>query len=101
VPFASDWAPLWIGLGALSFDVLAAVVVTSLLRGRIPYRLWRQVHWLAYAAWPLALVHGLGAGTDTATPWMRSVEVACLAVVGAVLSWRVLALDEPSARTTR
>ena len=25
------------------------------------------IHWLAYAAWPLALMHGIGMGTDAAT----------------------------------
>jgi len=101
VPFTSHWAPFWIGLGALAFDLLAAIVLTSLVRRRIPHRLWRQVHWLAYAAWPLALAHGLGAGTDAGTPWMRIVELACLAAVGFVLCWRVLALDEPSAPAAR
>jgi sulfoxide reductase heme-binding subunit YedZ len=95
VPFTSDWAPLSVGLGAVALDLLAAIVVTSLLRRRLPYRLWRGLHWLAYAAWPLALAHGLGAGSDAATGWMRGVDIACLAAVGTVLCWRVLALDEP------
>ena len=49
-------------LGTLACDLLLAVVVTSLLRARFGYRTWRAVHWLAYASWPLALVHSLGHG---------------------------------------
>jgi sulfoxide reductase heme-binding subunit YedZ len=100
VPFTSEWAPFSIGLGAVALDLLAAIVVTSLLRRHLPYRLWRRLHWLAYAAWPLALVHGLRAGSDAATAWMRGVDIACVAAVGAVLCWRVLALDEPGEGAT-
>jgi hypothetical protein len=46
VPFASSYHPLWLGLGALAFDILAALVVTSLLRVRLGHRVWRAVHWL-------------------------------------------------------
>jgi sulfoxide reductase heme-binding subunit YedZ len=94
VPFTSAWAPLWIGLGALALDLVAALVVTSLLRRRLPDALWRRVHWAAYAAWPLALVHGLGAGTDRATEWTRVVDALCVGLVGAALAWRVLAVDD-------
>ena len=99
VPFTSHWAPFWVGLGALALDLVAALVVTSLVRHRLPYGLWRRIHWAAYAAWPLALVHGLGAGSDRATEWMRVVDALCVAAVGAALAWRVLALEEPEAAT--
>ncbi len=39
-----------------------ALVVTSLVRRRLGYRTWRAVHWLAYASWPIAVLHGLGHG---------------------------------------
>ena len=31
---------------------------------RLGLRTWRAVHWLAYLCWPVALVHGLGTGSD-------------------------------------
>jgi sulfoxide reductase heme-binding subunit YedZ len=95
LPFTSHWSPLWVGLGTVAFDLVLALVVTSLVRRRIPHRLWRGVHWAAYAAWPLALLHGLGAGSDSPTRWLRGVAIVCVAAVGASLAWRVLALDEP------
>jgi methionine sulfoxide reductase heme-binding subunit len=49
IPFLSPYRPLWLGLGALSFDLLLAVTVTSLMRKRLGYRTWRAVHWSAYA----------------------------------------------------
>ena len=51
---------LWLSLGAVAFDLLLAIALTSLVRDRLSYRTWRAVHWLAYACWPVALWHGLG-----------------------------------------
>jgi sulfoxide reductase heme-binding subunit YedZ len=81
VPFGSSYRPLWMGLGALSFDILLALVVTSLLRRRLGYERWRAIHWLAYASWPVAVLHGLGTGSDTKVTWMLALTVACSGAV--------------------
>jgi sulfoxide reductase heme-binding subunit YedZ len=89
VPFLSGYRPIWLGLGTLSLDLMAAVVVTSLLRARVRYRAWRAVHWLSYASWPVALVHSVGTGSDIRQPWMLALLAGCLvAVLGAAL-WRL------------
>jgi DMSO/TMAO reductase YedYZ heme-binding membrane subunit len=89
IPFRSHYRPLWLGFGALALDLLAALVVTSLLRTRLGYRTWRAVHWLAYACWPVALVHGLGTGSDDHLPWFLGVTVACGVAVVAATVWRI------------
>ena len=71
VPFGSAYRPVWLGLGAVAFDLLLALTITSLLRGRFGFRTWRLFHWLAYAAWPIALVHALGTGSDGRVGWMQ------------------------------
>jgi methionine sulfoxide reductase heme-binding subunit len=81
VPFVSSYRPIWLGLGAVASDVLIALVVTSLLRRRFGYRTWRVTHWLAYACWPIALVHGLGTGSDARTNWMLLLTAGCVLVV--------------------
>jgi hypothetical protein len=87
VPFASAYRPIWLGLGTLASDMLLAVIITSVARRRIGHRVWRATHWLAYACWPIAVVHGLGTGTDTKFPWMLLITAACLLVVlGAVIA---------------
>lgn len=68
-PFASPYRTLGVGLGALAFDLMALLVLTSLARVRLGARTWRFVHWAAYAAWPLALAHFLRTGTDGRTHW--------------------------------
>jgi len=82
IPFAGTYRPLWLGLGALAFDLLIALVITSLLRRRLGYKAWRNIHWLAYASFPIAVLHGLGTGSDTKVWWMLGLTAAC---VGAVL----------------
>jgi DMSO/TMAO reductase YedYZ heme-binding membrane subunit len=81
VPFHSAYRPVWLGLGAIGLDLMAAVTITSLLRDRVGYRAWRAIHWLAYLGWPLALVHSYGTGTDPKTHWMLVVTAICVAVV--------------------
>jgi hypothetical protein len=90
VPFVSSYRPLWLGLGALAFDMLLAVTVTSLLRKQIGQRTWRAVHWLAYAAWPVAMLHGLGSGSDVRAGWLLAVSAACAAAVWIALFVRVM-----------
>ena len=95
IPYGSAYRPLWLGFGALAFDLLLAVTATSLLRQRIGYRAWRVVHWAAYACWPVALLHGLGTGTDTRLGWVLALNLACLAAVIAAVWWRLASVRTP------
>jgi len=89
VPMTSKYRPVWLGLGAVATDLLIALVLTSLVRQRIGLRAWRVVHWTAYACWPIAVLHGLGTGSDSRQPWALAVYAACLAVVAASVWWRL------------
>jgi predicted ferric reductase len=89
VPFTSGYQPLLVGLGAVAVDLLIALLLTSYLRHRIPERRWRLVHWLSYLMWGVALVHGFGMGTGD-QPLLRLVSVACAALGGLAVAWRVL-----------
>jgi len=81
IPFTGIYRPLWLGLGAVSLDLLLAVVITSVLRRSFGHRAWRATHWAAYLSWPVALLHSLGTGTDTKTGWMLTIVGGCLIVV--------------------
>jgi sulfoxide reductase heme-binding subunit YedZ len=89
VPFGSHLKPLWIGLGAASLDLMAALVVTSLLRQRIGHRVWRAIHWAAYGLWPLAVLHTIGSGTDMHRGWLRGLLVVCTLTVAGLIGWRL------------
>jgi predicted ferric reductase len=94
VPFIGTYRPFWLGLGAIAFDLMLALIATSLVRTRMGLRSWRLVHWTAYACWPVAVVHGLGTGTDTPVRWVLALTAACVLVVVVLTLWR-LALSWP------
>jgi hypothetical protein len=91
IPLSSTYRPLWLGLGALSFDLLLALVLTSLLRRRFGYRAWRGIHWLAYLSWPVAVLHGLGTGSDTKSLWMLVLTALCVLAVLVAIWMRIAA----------
>ena len=91
VPFTSGYRPFWVGLGAVAFDLLLALVITSVLRRRFGYRVWRAVHWAAYACWPIAFVHALGTGTDAGRGWMTALLASLAGLVGAAVVGRLSA----------
>jgi methionine sulfoxide reductase heme-binding subunit len=90
IPFATPYRPLWMAFGTLSFDLLLAIAITSLVRRRLGYRAWRAVHWLAYASWPVAVLHGLGTGSDVKQWWMLGLTVVCVVAV-MVAAWTRIA----------
>jgi hypothetical protein len=51
---------------------------------------WRAIHWLTYASWPIALLHGFGTGSDVKSGWLLALSVACLLAVLAAVLVRVL-----------
>jgi hypothetical protein len=96
VPFVSIYHPVWLGLGAVATDLTAEVVVTSVLRPRVNYRLWRWVHWTSYGCWPLAVLHGIGtAPADIRLNWVIATNAACLLAVLVVVGWRAWRLRTP------
>lgn len=88
-PFLASFRPLYLGLGTVALDLLLAVVITSLLRHRLGPRTFRLVHWATYVLWPVALLHGLGAGTDAGAMWFRAIAVACSSAVAVAVGWRL------------
>jgi len=89
VPFSSHYRPFWLSLGTIAFDMLLALVLTSMVRTRLSYRAWRAVHWLAYASWPIALWHGLGTGSDSKLSWLLALDAVCVLAVAAAALWRL------------
>src|SRR6266700_942121 len=89
IPFASGYERLWLALGAISLDIMLAMSVTSLLRGRLNRILWLAVHLLAYASWPVAFAHSIGSSKDLQQGWMLDLAIGCAAIVAAAVIWRL------------
>jgi DMSO/TMAO reductase YedYZ heme-binding membrane subunit len=84
VPGTDSYRPLAVAFGIVAAELLAALAVANHYRRQLPHRVWRRLHYLNFAVWALALVHGLTAGTDAFTTW------ALLLYAGS--AWLVLAL---------
>jgi len=89
VPFASGYERLWLGLGAISLDLMAAMIVTSLLRGRLNRVVWKAVHLLAYVSWPVTFAHSLGSSKDLQQGWLLVLAIACAAAVAGAVVFRL------------
>ncbi|MEV1246894.1 hypothetical protein ACIBO2_01570 [Nonomuraea sp. NPDC050022] len=96
-PLAATVVPIagiYVGFGAVAFDMMVIIVVSGMVRGRFAVTakpwIWRTLHATAYLSWPVAIMHGLTAGRPPA-PWVAWSYIACLAAVGGALLVRVLA----------
>ena len=101
IPFRSPYRSVYVGLGAVAFDLLVALLVTSAFRRRIGLGIWRAVHWTAYLCWPLAMVHALGTGTDARNHLVTGIDLVCGgAVLVAAVGWALRRRDlQPATRT--
>jgi len=70
IPFASvNFNPLWVGLGQIGIYLWALVAFSFYVRAQIGTRNWRLIHFTSFLAFMLALVHGVGSGSDSGTFW--------------------------------
>ena len=89
IPFVSAYRPFWLGLGVIAGELVVALVVSSALRPFLGFHAWRAVHWLAYASWPVAILHSLGTGTDAPASWSVALVAGCTVIVIAAMAWRI------------
>jgi DMSO/TMAO reductase YedYZ heme-binding membrane subunit len=101
IPLASSYERLWLGLGAVSLDLMLAAAVTSLLRRHLSRRTWRAVHLTAYLSWPVAWVHSVFAGSDLRHGPLLLMAIACALVVLGAAAWRVVAASGDVPRAER
>lgn len=90
VGVTAGYRPLQLGLGALAMWGTGAVLASTAAAAQIRYALWRNLHYLAFPAYVLALAHGITAGTDSAAPLALGLYAATAAVVAAMLVARIL-----------
>ena len=101
IPFASGYERLWLGLGAISFDLMLAMIITSLVRGHLNRILWRTIHLLAYLCWPVAFAHSIGSSKDLQHGWLLDLSIACALVVAAAVLWRLASAARQLPRAAR
>ena len=71
-------------------ELVLALAITSALRLRLSYKTWRMLYRIAYACWPIAVLHGAGTGSDVRAGWFTALTAFCVALVFATLvGWRL------------
>jgi predicted ferric reductase len=101
IPFTSGYERLWLGLGAISLDLMIAMIVTSLLRGHLNRVLWRAIHLLAYLSWPVAFAHSIGSSRDLQQGWLLDLAIGCAVIVAAAVVWRLVQAARQVPRAAR
>jgi methionine sulfoxide reductase heme-binding subunit len=101
VPFDSGYERLWLRLGAIAFDLMLAMIITSLVRGRLNRILWRAIHLLAYLCWPVAFAHSIGSSHDLQHGWLLYLAIACALAVAAAIVWRLASAARQLPRAAR
>jgi hypothetical protein len=84
IPFIAQSNRLYISFGQISAYILILVIWTGVARARFIGRgrpwMWRAIHSIPYLMWPIALMHGLGAGRAAKT-WVTVSYVVCVLLV--------------------
>jgi methionine sulfoxide reductase heme-binding subunit len=101
IPFTSGYEGFWLGLGAISFDIMAALIITSLVRGHLSRGVWKAVHWLAYLSWPVAFAHSIGSSGDLQRGALLALAICCALAVLAAVAWRLAAAAREVPRAQR
>lgn len=91
VPGLVSYRPAAVAAGVAGGWLFAVLTASFWLRRRIGTRVWRRLHWLTYALFGLATIHGITAGTDATQPWARGLYLGAIGAVTAATAWRALA----------
>lgn len=88
VPGLVDYRTWWVGAGVVAGELMALVTASFWVRKRIGSKVWRRLHWASFAAFLLAAVHGLTAGSDSDRPWALALYATTLGAVAGATAWR-------------
>jgi len=89
VPGIARYRPLWVAFGIVAAELLLALAFTNHYRNRfIPYAVWRRIHYVNFAVWIAATVHGIGTGTDRNAVWLLSLYAGAAGLVAGSIVWR-------------
>lgn len=100
IPLLSHYRRVGVALGAVAFDLILAVWLSSLLKARVQYRSWRFIHWFSWLAFASSIVHAYMTGTDAKDGLGLSVVVLCALCVVVSALWRFFARPTRAAGRT-
>jgi methionine sulfoxide reductase heme-binding subunit len=90
VPGLVPYRPLWTGVGVVAAEIALLVQLSFRVRRRIGARAWRRIHWLTYAAFAGAVIHGIASGTDSASTPAVAFYGGAVGAVAGLTGWRAM-----------
>lgn len=90
IPFIGPYRPGWVGLGIIGFYLMLLTSISFQFRKQIGQKRWRRLHYLTFAVFVLATVHGLAAGTDSSKPGMQVLYLGSGLMVFFLTNYRLL-----------
>jgi DMSO/TMAO reductase YedYZ heme-binding membrane subunit len=90
IPFTGPYRPGWVGLGIIGFYLMLLIALSFQFRKKIGQKRWRTLHYLSFAVFVMATVHGLAAGTDSIKLSMQIMYLACGLLVFFLGNYRLL-----------
>ena len=88
MPGNAPYRPISVAFGVVAAELLVALAVTNHYRKALSYRFWRKAHYLNFAVWLLAFVHGIAAGTDRGTAWALALYIGSASIVAGLTASR-------------
>ena len=97
VPGMAPHAPVAVAVGQVSLYLMAIVVGSFYVRGRIGQKAWRALHYLTFLAWAGATAHGIATGTDSGSPWAMALYLGSAVAVTFLMTYRIILAREARA----
>jgi methionine sulfoxide reductase heme-binding subunit len=88
VPMSSPYRPFWTALGSIALYAGAIIAFSSFVRKIIGQKIWRAVHFVSYLLFFVILFHGIMAGTDSSTVWVKCLYISTGTVTAFLFLWR-------------
>jgi sulfoxide reductase heme-binding subunit YedZ len=96
VPMTSAVRQPWTDLGIVAAYGLVGITVSFAARRWIGKDRWRALHYLTFGFWALALLHAIGAGTDSGTLWAGAIYTLTATSVVFLLAYRIFQSRAPA-----
>ncbi len=101
-PFGiTNYRPEFVGIGQIAFYLWILITASFYVRRKITTRVWRAIHLFSYLTFIIALIHGLGAGTDSVFNWSRLIYSTTAGVLFFMTLYRILNARSRQAKKTR
>jgi hypothetical protein len=90
VPMSSPYRPFWTALGSIALYMGAIIALSYYVRKIIGQKTWRVLHYISYGLFFVILFHGIMAGTDSSTVWVKWLYISTGTAAAFLFLWRFL-----------